>query len=87
MHVEQGALHSIQQKANDNYNDFMASRDRAFKFCMGKLSGAITFLDIDANVDDREPFIDVEEKHFIFDMMIPSPYDGFVCIDMWVVFF
>jgi hypothetical protein len=39
----------------------MASRDRAFKFCMGKLHGAKMFLDIDASVDDREPFVDVEE--------------------------
>jgi hypothetical protein len=61
MHVEQEALHSIQQEANYNYNDFMASRDRAFKFYMGKLRGAKMFLDIDASVDDGEPFVDVEE--------------------------
>jgi hypothetical protein len=58
MHVEQEALHSIQQEANDNYNDFMASRDRAFKICIDKLRGVKMFLYINANV---ELFDDVEE--------------------------
>ncbi len=60
MHVEQEALHSIQQAADDNYDDFMAFRDRAFEICMGKLHGAEMFLDIDVSVDDGEPLDDVE---------------------------
>ncbi len=43
MHVEQEALHSIQQKANDNYDDFMPSRKKAFEIHMGKLCGAEIF--------------------------------------------
>jgi hypothetical protein len=61
MHVEQEALHSIQQMANDNYDDFMASRDKAFEIRMCKLCGAEMFLDIDGSVNDGEPFDDVEE--------------------------
>jgi hypothetical protein len=38
----------------------MASRDKAFEICMGKLRGAEMFLDIDVSVDDEEPFDDVE---------------------------
>ncbi len=60
MHVEQEALHSIQQKANDNHDNFMESRDKVFEICMGKLCGAEMFLDIDASVDDGKPFHDVE---------------------------
>ncbi len=60
MHVEQEALHSIQQEANDNYDDFMASRDRAFEICMGKLCGTEMFLDMNVSVDDGEPLDDVE---------------------------
>ncbi len=59
--MEQEALYSIQQNANDNYDDFMASRDKAFEIHMGKLCGAEMFLDIDVSVDDGEPFDDVEE--------------------------
>jgi hypothetical protein len=54
-------LHSTQQEANDIYNDFMASRDRAFEICMVKLRGAEMFLDIDFSVEDGEPLNDVEE--------------------------
>jgi hypothetical protein len=43
MHVEQEVLHSIQQKANDNYDDFMASRKKAFEIRMGKLCGLKCF--------------------------------------------
>jgi hypothetical protein len=39
----------------------MASRDKAFEICMVKLCGGEMFLDIDFNVDDGEPFNDVEE--------------------------
>jgi hypothetical protein len=60
MHVEQKALHSIQQKANDNHDNFIASRDKAFEIRMGKLHGVEMFLGIDVSVDDGEPFDDVE---------------------------
>jgi len=61
MHVEQEALHFVQEEANDDYDDFMASRDRAFEIRMGKLRGAEMFLDIDVNVDGGEPLDHVEE--------------------------
>jgi hypothetical protein len=61
MHVEQEALHSIQQKDNDNYGGFMAFRDKAFEIHMGELCEAKMFLDIDVSVDDGEPFDVVEE--------------------------
>jgi hypothetical protein len=43
LHVEQKALHSIQQDANDNYDDFMASKNKAFEIRMGKLRGVELF--------------------------------------------
>ncbi len=43
MHVEQEALHSIQQEANDNYDDFITSWNRDFEICMGKLMGLKCF--------------------------------------------
>jgi hypothetical protein len=43
MHVEQEALQSIQQEANDNYENFIASRDRDFEICIGKLMGSKCF--------------------------------------------
>jgi hypothetical protein len=61
MHVDQEVLHSIQQKVNDNYDDFMASKDKAFEIPMGKLCGVELFLDIDVSVDDGEPLNDVKE--------------------------
>jgi hypothetical protein len=61
MHVEQEALHSIQQEANDNYNEFIASRDRNFEICMGKLHGVEMFWDINASVNNGEPFDDEKE--------------------------
>ncbi len=61
MRVEQEALHSIQQEANDNYDNFMAFRDKPFEIHMGKLHGIKLFLDIDVSFDDGEPLDDVKE--------------------------
>jgi hypothetical protein len=34
--VEQKALHSIVKGASEDYEEFLASRDRDSRFCMGK---------------------------------------------------
>ncbi len=44
--VEQEALHSIIEVASEDDEEFLASRDKDFRFCMGK--------SIEANVDDEE---------------------------------
>jgi hypothetical protein len=57
-YVKQVALDSIEQKANENYNNLMLSRDRGFSFRMGVLCGVKTFTNINANVSlvDEEVF-------------------------------
>jgi hypothetical protein len=57
----QKSLHYIEQEANDNYDDFMASRNKDFEIHMGELRWAEIFLDINANVNDGDPFDDVKE--------------------------
>jgi len=44
--VEQEALRSIIEVASEDDEEFLASRDKYFRFCMGK--------SIEANVDDEE---------------------------------
>jgi hypothetical protein len=39
----------------------MASKDKDFRFNMGKLKGAKVFLDIGDNVDDEESFDDAQK--------------------------
>ncbi len=53
--------HYIEQEVNDNYEDFVAFRNRDHTFHMGKLCGSQVFLNIDAtNVDDEKFFYEVE---------------------------
>jgi hypothetical protein len=57
----QKSLHSIEQEANDNYDDFMAFWNIKFEIHMGELCWAEMFLDIDVSVNDGDPFDDVKE--------------------------
>jgi hypothetical protein len=47
--------------ASEDYEKFSASKDKDYRFCMGKFQRVEVFLDIEAIVDDEESFDDVEE--------------------------
>jgi hypothetical protein len=55
------ALHSIVEGGSEDYEEFLVSNNRDFRFCMGKFFGVEVFLNIEANVDDEESFNDIEE--------------------------
>jgi hypothetical protein len=56
VNVKQEAIHSIIEEVS--YKESMASKDKDFRFNMGKLKRIKVFLDIKANVDDEESFDD-----------------------------
>jgi hypothetical protein len=58
--VEQETLHSIVEGGSEDYEEFLASKDRDSRFCMGKFWRTKVFLDIEASVDD-ESFDDAKE--------------------------